>query len=88
MSQGFSVRNYQKSVVAHCKAPAPRCFLYRVFTPLSNLRVWGSKKFDKSFECTVVLRGTAAEIQEAMPAVVDIVRQTCAVCQKQQRGSR
>lgn len=83
MAKKFSIKHSDKTVFAHCKKPAPRCYLYRVFAPLPNVRVLGDKRFDNSFDCSIILRGTSDEVNKAMPMALDLARQTCTICQKQ-----
>ena len=88
MLRGCVITHSNKTVYVRCEKPAARCFLIRSFAPLQNVHVFTGKTPYNWFVCNLALRGTDKEVKDAMPTGLDIVRQTCAACQQQQRSLR
>ena len=82
MKTPFSVKSKHKTVYAMCQNPRPRCPLFQLFAPLPNLRVLSGKTPEHNFLCSIVLRGTPAEINEYMPVAVNLTQQVCQQCQE------
>ena len=67
MTQDYSIQHSDKTVFATCIKTRATCPLTRLFAPLPNIRVLCDQKQNNLFRCSIILRGTPAEIQAAMP---------------------
>lgn len=81
MNKTYSVQYSNKTVFATCDKTRAVCPLNRLFAPLVNIRVMNGRTPQNQFQCSIVLRGTPAEIQKYMPVAVNMTQQVCKQCQ-------